>query len=78
MERDGAKDRKRLTTKDHAEGVYVADVKVLISWYDLGILPKKNTVITIGKFDYSIVASRLDAGMIALELVVYKRERSHD
>ena len=62
-----AKDRVK-TVKDNSEGIYTVDVTAFISFRDLGIVPRKETEITIGGVEYRIVNVAFDAGEITLGL----------
>lgn len=62
-----SKDRIK-TMRDHAEGLYIVDITVFISFEDLGILPRKETEIKIGGVEYRIVNTAFDAGEITLDL----------
>ena len=67
IDHDGARDRQR-PSSDHADGIFIADMTVYISFYDLKIVPRKETTITIGGVDYNIVKVGCDAGEITLDL----------
>ena len=62
-----SKDRIK-TMRDHAEGIYTADMTVFIAFEDLGIVPRKETKIIIGGVEYSIINVGFDAGEITLDL----------
>ena len=64
---DGTKDRVR-RTNDNADGVFIADLTVHISFYDLKIVPRKETKIKINAADYNIVKTGNEAGDIILDL----------
>ena len=68
-ESDGAKDRVR-TMRDNADGVFVSDMTVFISFYDLKIIPRKETKIIIDDVAYMIMRVGVDAGSITLDLEV--------
>jgi len=67
IDHEGARDRAK-ASNDHADGVFLADMTVYISFYDLDIVPRKETEITIDKTTYSIIRVGFDAGEIALDL----------
>jgi hypothetical protein len=69
VDSEGARERKRLAN-DNADGVFVADMTAYISFYDLGIVPRKETEIVIDDATYNIVRVGFDAGEIALDLEV--------
>ena len=66
---DSNKDRVR-TMRDNADGVFIADMTVYISFYDLKILPRKETRISIDGIVYMIMRAGFDAGIITLDLEV--------
>jgi hypothetical protein len=57
--------------RDNADGVFIADTTVYISFYDLKIVPRKETEIVIDGTGYNIIRVGYDAGMITLDLEVY-------
>jgi len=65
-----ARERKKLSN-DNAEGVFVSAMTVYISFADLGILPRKETNITISGEEYRIIKASFDAGQITLDLEVF-------
>lgn len=65
----GARDRTK-PSSDHADGIFIADLTVYISSYDLDIVPRKETQIEIGYDLYNIVKVGCDAGEIVLDLEV--------
>ena len=64
---EGARDRQQ-PSSDHADGIFVADLTVYISFYDLKIVPRKETEISIDDTVYSIVKVGCDEGEITLDL----------
>jgi len=69
IDHGGEKDRKQ-SANDHAAGLFIADLTVYISFYDLGIVPRKNTPITVDGETYNIVTTANDEGVITLDLEV--------
>jgi hypothetical protein len=67
IDHEGARDRAKASS-DNADGVFLADMTVYISWYDLRIVPRKETEITIDETAYNIVRVGFDAGEITLDL----------
>jgi len=70
FESDGERERVKVM-RDNADGVYVSDMTVFISFYDLKIVPRKETEIVIDGTAYMIMRSGFDAGQITLELEVF-------
>jgi hypothetical protein len=70
IDNDEERDRARAAS-DNAVGVFTSAVRAFISFEDLGILPNKNTQITIDSERYDIMKSVLESGMITLELECY-------
>jgi len=66
---DSNKDRVKIM-RDNADGVYVSDMTVFISFYDIKIVPRKETKIIIDDTEYMIARSSIAAGSIALDLEV--------
>ena len=66
VDSDIAKERAK-AGGDNSEGIYAVDLTV-ISFEDLGIVPRKETEITIGSVAYSIVNVAFDMGEITLDL----------
>lgn len=64
---DGARDRQQ-PSSDHADGIFIADMTVYISLYDLKIVPRKETKIIIDDTAYNIKRVGCDAGEITLDL----------
>lgn len=62
-----AKDRAK-ASGDNSVGIFAFDVTAFISLKDLGIVPRKETQITIGGVDYNIVRVAFDVGEITLDL----------
>ncbi|MCL1903992.1 MAG: hypothetical protein FWF94_06210 [Oscillospiraceae bacterium] len=75
IDRDGARERGRLSNDNNGgqkiQGIYISDMVVYISFDDLGIVPRKDTRITIDGDEYSVVKSAVDAGIITLDLEEY-------
>jgi len=71
IDSDGARDRKRMSSKDNADGIFIADMTVYINMRDIGIMPRKETHIVIDNTKYTIVKTGFDAGSITLDLEVY-------
>ena len=69
IDSDSNKDRTKIM-RDNADGVYVSDMTAFISFYDLKIMPRKETKITIGGIKYIIVRASFDMGSITLDLEV--------
>ncbi len=69
IDHEGAMDRAK-PSSDHAEGVFIADLTVYISFYDIGIVPRKETSIEIDGTSYNILRVGFDAGEITLDLEV--------
>ena len=67
IDHEGANDRRKLAN-DHADGIFIADLTVYISFYDLQIVPRKETEIVIDDTAYSIKRVGFDAGEITLDL----------
>lgn len=67
IDHEGAKDRAK-PSSDHAGGIFIADLTVYISLYDLKIVPRKETAITICDTEYNIVKVGCDEGEITLDL----------
>lgn len=53
---------------DNSEGIFAVDSTAYISFSDLGIVPRKETEITLGGVVYSIVNVAFDVGEITLDL----------
>ena len=70
IDSEGAMERKK-PANDNADGVFIADVTVYVSFYDLKIVPRKETKIVIGSTAYNIKRVGFDAGEITLDLEVY-------
>ena len=70
IDREGAKDRAK-PSSDNADGVFIADMTVYISFYDLRIVPRKETQIIIDGTGYNIVRVGDDAGCITLDLELF-------
>jgi hypothetical protein len=64
---EGAKDRTK-PSSDHADGIFIADLTVYISFYDLKIVPRKATEITLDGTFYCIARAGFDGGEITLDL----------
>ncbi|MCL2107808.1 MAG: hypothetical protein FWH20_00490 [Oscillospiraceae bacterium] len=69
IDSEEARDRRRLA-KDNGEGMFIAALTVYISFYDLGIVPRKASVIVIDSTAYTIAKAAFDEGEIILELEV--------
>jgi len=69
IDAEGAKTRET-TMRDNADGVFIADATVYISFYDLKIVPRKETKIIIDDISYNIMRVTFTAGSIALDLEV--------
>lgn len=67
VDHDGARDRQQ-PSSDHADGIFIADLTVYISFYDLKIVPRKETEIVIDDTTYNIKRVGCDAGEITLDL----------
>lgn len=67
VDSDIAKERAKVGG-DNSEGIYAVDLTVFISFEDLGIVPRKETEITIGGVEYSIVNVAFNMGEITLDL----------
>ena len=67
IDHEGARDRAK-PSSDHADGVFVADLTVYISFYDLKIVPRKETKIVIDETAYNIVRVGFEGGEITLDL----------
>lgn len=67
VDHDGARERQQ-PSSDHADGIFIADLTVYMSFYDLKILPRKETEIVIDETTYNIVRVGFDAGEITLDL----------
>jgi hypothetical protein len=67
IDHEGARDRAK-PSSDHADGVFLADLTVYISFLDLKIVPRKETNIVIDETEYNIVRVGYDAGEITLDL----------
>lgn len=67
IDHEGAKDRQQ-PSSDHAGGIFIADLRVYISLYDIRIVPRKETEIVIDSTKYSIKGVGCDAGEITLDL----------
>jgi hypothetical protein len=57
--------------RDNADGVFISDMTVYISFYDLKIVPRKETKIVIDGIEYMIQRAAFEAGSIILDLEVY-------
>jgi len=66
---DSNKDRVKIM-RDNADGVFIADMTVYISFYDLKIVPRKDTQIVIDETAYNIQRAGFVAGSITLDLEV--------
>jgi hypothetical protein len=69
IDNDSNKDRVQ-TMRDNADGVYITVVTAYLSFYDLKILPRKETKIVIDDTAYVIQRASLDAGNITLDMEV--------
>lgn len=67
VDHEGARDRAK-PSSDHADGVFIADLTVYISFYDLKIVPRKETEIVIDGTAYNIMRVGFDTGEITLDL----------
>lgn len=67
IDHEGARDRAK-PSSDHADGIFIADLTVYISFYDLKIVPRKETKIEIDDTTYNIMRVGYDAGEITLDL----------
>lgn len=67
VDSDVAKERAK-ASGDNSEGIYAVDLTVFISFEDLKIVPRKETEITIGGVEYSIVNVTFNMGEITLDL----------
>lgn len=67
VDHEGARERQQ-PSSDHAGGIFIADMTVYVSLYDLKIVPRKETSITIDGYEYNIVKVGCDAGEITLDL----------
>ncbi len=56
---------------DNSEGVFAVDITAFMSFADLGIVPRKETQITLGGVKYNIMNVAFDAGEITLDLEMY-------
>jgi hypothetical protein len=70
VDSDSNKDRVK-TMRDNADGVFISDLTVFISFYDLKIVPRKDTEIIIDDAAYTVLRSSLEAGIVTLELEVF-------
>jgi hypothetical protein len=66
---DANADRVKIM-RDNADGVFVSDLTVYISFYDLKIVPRKETKIVIDGIEYMINRAAFEAGSIILDLEV--------
>ena len=64
---EGTRNRAR-PSSDHADGIFIADLTVYISFYDLKIVPRKGTEITLDGTSYDIARVGFDGGEITLDL----------
>ena len=62
-----AKERAKASS-DNSVGIFVFDLTAFISFYDLGIVPRKETKIKIGGVEYNVAQVAFDAGEITLDL----------
>ena len=69
IDKDTTKDRVKIM-RDNADGVYIDTVTAFLSFYDLKIVPRKETRIAIDDTDYTVQGVSLDAGQITLDLEV--------
>lgn len=67
VDSDVAKERAK-AGGDNSQGIYAVDLTVFISFEDLGIVPRKETEITIGGVQYSIVNVAFNMDEITLDL----------
>lgn len=67
IDHEGARDRTKLSS-DHADGIFIADLTVYISFYDLKIVPRKESKIVIDGSTYKIMRVGYDEGEITLDL----------
>ncbi|GHU42212.1 hypothetical protein FACS1894111_05760 [Clostridia bacterium] len=67
IDHEGARERTK-PSSDHADGVFVADLTVYLSFYDLKIVPRKETEIVIDETAYNIMRVSFDEGEITLDL----------
>ena len=70
IDSDSNKDRVRVM-RDNADGVFITDVTAFMSFYDLKIIPRKETKILIDNIEYMIQRVSVDAGQITLDLEVF-------
>ena len=69
IDSDSNKDRVKIM-RDNADGVFVDTVTVYISYYDLKIVPRKETEIVIDGIAYMVQRAGFEAGSIILDLEV--------
>jgi hypothetical protein len=67
IDHEGARDRTK-PSGDNADGVFLVDLTVYISFFDLKIVPRKETAITIDGTEYNIARVGYDEGEITLDL----------
>ena len=67
VDSDVAKDRAK-AGGDNSEGIYAVDLTVFIAFEDLKLVPRKETEITIGGVQYSIVNVAFNMDEITLDL----------
>jgi hypothetical protein len=70
IDSEGARDRKQ-PSGDNAGGIFVSDMTVYISYYDMETVPRKGRHISIADTKYEIVKSDVVGGQITLDLEVY-------
>lgn len=68
LDHSGEKDRKRHTTTDHAQGIFVCDVTAYINEADLPKKPRKDRNIEIEGDLYNIAKVEVEMGEIVLYL----------
>lgn len=67
IDHEGARDRQK-PSSDNADGIFIADLRVYISFYDIKIPPRKETEIIIDDSTYNIIKVGFEAGEIVLDL----------
>jgi len=67
VDHDGARDRVK-PSSDNADGIFISDMTVYISFYDLKIVPRKETEIVIDGTAYNINKVDCLEGEITLDL----------
>jgi len=68
LDHNGERERKKYTTTDHVQGIFVCDATAYINVNDLPVVPRKDRKIEIEGDLYKIARSENEMGTIVLYL----------